>query len=93
MEWQERIRCFTPEEYNTMTEPMPYGFTTEEGTLFRIVKKVAIYAFNSKWNTLPDAIFGKYIGCGSINNGLPVSQAEVEAVFNDYNKDVLSVTI
>lgn len=85
MEWQERIRYFTLDDYNTLTEPMPYGFTTEEGTSLRIVKKVAIYAFNPKWNTLPNIIVGKYVEIPKPKFG--PADSETDRLFDDYSKD------
>lgn len=82
--WRECIRYFSPEEYEKQTEDFFYSgkkWTGLDGSEIRLVKGIGIYLFNPKYNTIPNVITGKYIGCGPINNGAYVSPEEVLAQF------------
>lgn len=82
-DWKECIRYFSPEEYQTQTKDFFHSgkLIGLDGSEVRVVKDSRIYLFNPKYNTIPNVITGKYIGCGPINEGDYVSPEEVLAQF------------
>lgn len=85
IEWKECIRYFSPKEYEEQTQDFYHNgkLLGSDGAEVRVVKDKdsGIYLFNPKYNTIPNVIAGKYIGCGPINEGDYVSPEEVLAQF------------